>query len=119
MSLLDAIVTYLFRREQHESYVRALAHERKRRPKPRSRAAAIDEARRGLDAADALTFGTLPDGTALRIARPIKTDPLTRGNPHVLVDNAALQLCSLPDRDALKEDRILYHCALFYSNVWE
>lgn len=71
MSLLDAIVTYLFRREQHESYVRALAHERKRRPKPRSRAAANDEARRGLDATDALTFGTLPDGTALRVARPI------------------------------------------------
>ena len=71
MNLLDAIVTYLFRCEQQESYVRALALERKRRPKPRSRGAAIEEARTGLDAADALTFGTLPDGSALRVARPI------------------------------------------------
>src|SRR5258708_7039421 len=34
---------------------------------------------------------------ALRIARPIKTDPLARGNRHVLVDNAALELRSIPD----------------------
>jgi hypothetical protein len=71
MSLLDTIVTYLFRREQHENYVRALAHERKHRPRPRSRASAMDAARRGLAAGDALTFGTLPDGAALRVARPI------------------------------------------------
>lgn len=49
---------------------------------------------------------------ALRIARPIETDPLARGNLDVLFDNAALQLCSLPDRDTLKEDRILYQGAL-------
>jgi len=71
MNILDAIVTYLFRREQHENYVRALALERTRRPARRSRAAAFEEARTGLDAPDALTFGTLPDGSPLRVARSI------------------------------------------------
>lgn len=71
MNLLDAIVTFLFRREQRGNYVRALAHERTRRLPTRSRAAAMSEARGALDAPDALTFGDLPDGTHLRIARSI------------------------------------------------
>src|SRR5207249_1761029 len=56
---------------------------------------------------------------AIRIARPIKTDPLARGNHHVLLDNTALQLCALPHRDTLEEQRILDDGALFYTNVRE
>ena len=43
------------------------------------------------------------DRKALRIAHPIKADPLARRNQNMLVDNAALQLCSLPDSDTLEE----------------
>ena len=71
MSLLDVIVSYLFRREQRNSYVRAIAHERASRPSVRSRAAAIAEAKESLADRHALTFGTLPDGSDLRVSRAV------------------------------------------------
>src|SRR5882724_7162610 len=59
------------------------------------------------------------NGEARRIARPIKTDPLARRNHHVFLDNAALQMCSLPNRDTVEEERILDDCTLFYTNIRE
>jgi len=71
MSLLDVIVSYLFRRDQRNSYVRAIAHERASRPSVRSRAAAIAEAKESLADRHALTFGTLPDGSDLQVSRAV------------------------------------------------
>jgi len=58
-------------------------------------------------------------GEALRITRQVKPDLLARGNPHVFIDDAAPHFGSLPDRDILEEERILYHGALFDANVRE
>src|SRR5260221_1964826 len=57
------------------------------------------------------------DREALSIAGPIKPEPLSRGNRHVLIDNATPQLRSLPDHDTLEQERILDHRALFDPHI--
>ena len=59
--------------------------------------------------------------TVKRSASRARSKPILSpaGITHVLVDNAALQLGSLTDRDTLEEERILDHGALFDTNVRE
>jgi len=58
--------------EKDASYSRALANERSRiLEAPMSRDVAYDGARRRLDGPQALTFGTLPNGDAVRVRRSL------------------------------------------------
>src|SRR5262245_62613262 len=71
---------------------------------------------------EAVTFGNddnapVRNREALRIPCPVKTDSLTCGNDDVLVDDASLELCSLLDGHAFKQERIFHHGALFHANV--
>jgi hypothetical protein len=68
-------------------------------------------------------LGIEPSSWMERSVTPRSCRPISArrygGDQHVLVDNAALQLCSLSDHDTLEEERILCHGALFYTNVPE